>query len=177
MGEWRVGTRAWARDYARTRASTLEVTTSTNNNPCIPASYRVALPGKIFPLRMTKPILSCCDVINFAKGKGEPHFSHLLWRDFLPPFSSPIPKFMTSQQDNMGFVVINILNTTKPKLCQKWSTWRHKIEELSISFFRGFLSYFSSYLPHFYDVTCWFFERLSSRTIFFENIFFLTISM
>ena len=35
------------------------------------------------------------------------------------------------------------------KLCQKWSMWRNTNEGLSISFFRGFVSHFSSHLPHF----------------------------
>ena len=50
------------------------------------------------------------------------------------------------------------------KLWQKSSMWRLKNEWLSISFLRGFLSYFSSYLPYFYDVTWLIFETRSPAT-------------
>ncbi len=58
---------------------------------------------------MTKPTLSCCDVINFGIGVGKGGRKSLQrrWDKWGFPFT--FPKFMTSQQDNMGFVSFNIL--------------------------------------------------------------------
>ena len=44
---------------------------------------RVVQSKSLLSVLRKKTILSCCDVINFGKGKREPHFSQ---RDFLPPF-------------------------------------------------------------------------------------------
>ena len=57
----------------------------------------------------TKPILSCCDVINFGIGERKGGRESLQRR--LERWGSPLPfpKFMTSLQDNMGSVVFSYI--------------------------------------------------------------------
>ena len=56
----------------------------------------------------TKPILSCCDVINFGigEGKGERKSLQRRWEKWDSPF--PFLKFITSQQDDMGFIDLSL---------------------------------------------------------------------
>ena len=54
-------------------------------------------------INLTKAILSCCDVINFGIGEGKGGRKSLQRR--WEKWGSPFPKFITSQQDNMGFVI------------------------------------------------------------------------
>ena len=60
--------------------------------------------------KRTKLILYCCDVINLGigEGKGERKSLQRRWEKWGSPFPFPFPKFMTSQQDNMGFVNLKI---------------------------------------------------------------------
>ena len=114
------------------------------------------LTGKVL---QTKPILSCCDVINFGtgEGKGGRKLFQMRWEKWGSPFNIPFPfpKFMTSQQDNMGFIVISVSSMIHSLIFNNRS-WFHYVWTVNLCLLKSLSSLFNMYFCYiWYEINGW----------------------